>query len=281
MKEEEINVKKIISFEKELDFPSMIGEITSISLDQQIEFNNSSSATGKFIISGTYKMTEASTLVENFNYEIPVEIELTERLDLSSVKTSINDFNYEIINDDVLKCNIDLLLEGVEEIVLDDETPLETLTEKIKDTKDSLDKDLTRECDGDLKSDSDKVIEEKKEIIEEAVTVKNNDKNLTEEILENEISMPEAEIDENLNIIEKKESDEMEDNKTNNISSLFQVFENSEETFTTYSVYIIRKEDNIEKILDTYNVTKEELSEYNDLNNLEIGSKIIIPNCNE
>ncbi len=274
-------MKKIISFEKELDFPSMIGEITSISLDQQIEFNNSSSATGKFIISGTYKMTEASTLVENFNYEIPVEIELTERLDLSSVKTSINDFNYEIINDDVLKCNIDLLLEGVEEIVLDDEIPLETLTEKIKDTKDSLDKDLTRECDGDLKNDSDKVIEEKKEIIEEAVTVKNNDKNLTEEILENEISMPEAEIDENLNIIEKKESDDMEDNKTNNISSLFQVFENSEETFTTYSVYIIRKEDSIEKILDTYNVTKEELSEYNDLNNLEIGSKIIIPNCNE
>lgn len=281
MKEEEINVKKIISFEKELDFPSMIGEITSISLDQQIEFNNSSSATGKFIISGTYKMTEASTLVENFNYEIPVEIELTERLDLSSVKTSINDFNYEIINDDVLKCNIDLLLEGVEEIVLDDEIPLETLTEKIKDTKDFLDKDLTRECDGDLKNDSDKVIEEKNEIIEEAVTVKNNDKNLTEEILENEISMPEAETDENLNIIEKKESDDMEDNKTNNISSLFQVFENSEETFTTYSVYIIRKEDSIEKILDTYNVTKEELSEYNDLNNLEIGSKIIIPNCNE
>ena len=274
-------MKKIISFEKELDFPSMIGEITSISLDQQIEFNNSSSATGKFIISGTYKMTEASTLVENFNYEIPVEIELTERLDLSSVKISINDFNYEIINDDVLKCNIDLLLEGVEEIVLDDEIPLETLTEKIKDTKDFLDKYLTRECDGDLKNDSDKVIEEKNEIIEEAVTVKNNDKNITEEILENEISMPEAETDENLNIIEKKESDDMEDNKTNNISSLFQVFENSEETFTTYSVYIIRKEDSIEKILDTYNVTKEELSEYNDLNNLEIGSKIIIPNCNE
>ena len=274
-------MKKIVSFEKELDFPSMIGEITSISLDQQIEFNNSSSATGKFIISGTYKMTEASTLVENFNYEIPVEIELTERLDLSSVKISINDFNYEIINDDVLKCNIDLLLEGVEEIVLDDEIPLETLTEKIKDTKDFLDKDLTRECDGDLKNDSDKVIEEKNEIIEEAVTVKNNDKNLTEEILENEISMPEAETNKNLNIIEKKESDDMEDNKTNNISSLFQVFENSEETFTTYSVYIIRKEDSIEKILDTYNVTKEELSEYNDLNNLEIGSKIIIPNCNE
>ena len=93
--------------------------------------------------------------------------------------------------------------------------------------------------------------------------------------------MPEAELDKNLNTIEKKESEEMEENKNTNISSLFQVFENSEETFTTYSVYIMRREDSIEKILDTYNVTREELSEYNDLSNLEIGSKIIIPNCNE
>ena len=281
MKVEEINMKKVISFEKKLDFPSMIGEITSISLDHQIEFKNSSYATGKFIVSGTYKMTEASTIVEDFSYEIPVEIDLVEKLDLSSVKTSINNFNYEIESEDSLKCNIDLLLEGVEEIVLEDDTDLETLTEKIKETKDNADSDLIRECDGDLKTDDNKIIEEKEEIIDEAVTVKNNDKNLTEEILENEISMPEAELDKNLNTIEKKESEEMEENKNTNISSLFQVFENSEETFTTYSVYIMRREDSIEKILDTYNVTREELSEYNDLSNLEIGSKIIIPNCNE
>ena len=272
-------MKKVISFEKKLDFPSMIGEITSISLDQQIEFKNPSSATGKFIISGTYKMTEASTIVEDFSYEIPVEIDLVEKLDLSSAKISISNFNYEIESEDCLKCNIDLLLEGIEEIILDDDTDLETLTEKINDAKEES--NLVRECDGDIKTESAKEIEEKTEIIDETVTVNNNDKNLTEEILENEISMPEAEIDQNLNIIEKKESEEMEDNKNTNISSLFQVFENSEETFTTYSVYIMRKEDSIEKILDTYNITKEELSEYNDLSNLEIGSKIIIPNCNE
>lgn len=274
-------MKKIISFEKKIDFPSMIGEITSISLDQKIEFKNSSLAVGKFIISGTYKMTEASTIEEDFSYEIPVEIDLVESLDLSSVKTSISNFNYEIESDDILKCNIDLLLEEIEEIILDDDNNLETLSEKIIETNDNDNPDLVRECDGDLKKDGDKVIEEKNEIIDEAVTVKNNDKNLTEEILENEISMPQAEIIENLNIPEKKESEEMEDNKTNNISSLFQVFENSEETFTTYSIYIMRKEDSIEKILDTYNITKEELSEYNDLSNLEIGSKIVIPNSNE
>lgn len=272
-------MRKVISFEKKIDFPSMIGEITSISLDQQIEFKNSSLATGKFIVSGTYKMTEASTIEEDFNYEIPVEIDLVERLDLSSVKISISNFNYEIESEDSLKCNIDLLLEGIEEIVLDDDTDLEVLTEKIQETK--TENDLNRECDGDLKSDNEKIIEEKKEIVDEAVITKNNDNNLTDEILENEISMPEAKIDENLNIKEKKESEEMEDNKNTNISSLFQVFENSEETFTTYSVYIMRKEDSIEKILNTYNVTREELEEYNDLNNLEIGSKIIIPSCNE
>ena len=71
-----------------------------------------------------------------------------------------------------------------------------------------------------------------------------------------------------------------EQNKTN-VNSLFQAFENSEETFTTYSVYIVRKEDSLEKIMDDYKVNKEQLSEYNDLSTIEVGSKIIIPTCNE
>ena len=29
--------------------------------------------------------------------------------------------------------------------------------------------------------------------------------------------------------------------------------------------------------MDKYNITKEELSDYNDLSNLEIGSKLVIP----
>ena len=78
-------MKKIISFEKELDFPSMIGEITSISLDNTLEFIDSNNIAGEFKISGTYKMTEASTLEEPFNYEIPVDITVVENFDLSSV----------------------------------------------------------------------------------------------------------------------------------------------------------------------------------------------------
>ena len=101
-------MKKIISFEKEIDFPSMIGEITSIALDHTLEFIDSNSIAGEFKISGTYKMTEASTLEEKFNYNIPVDITIVETFDLSSVKIFIDNFYYEIVNDDILKCNIDV-----------------------------------------------------------------------------------------------------------------------------------------------------------------------------
>lgn len=245
-------MKKIISFEKELDFPSMIGEVTSISLDHTIKFDSKSSAIGKFIVSGTYKMTEASTLNEDFTYDIPVEITLTEVLDLESSKISINNFNYEIINDDILKCNIDLMIEGVEEVIL----------QEVEEEKEILKEDsLVRECDGDIHKNN----------IEDGV------EEMIPEIIENEIKIPEAEVKENI----QNNKETIMEEKTTNMSSLFQVFENSEETFTTYSVYIMRKNDSLENVMQIYNITRDELSEYNDLENIEIGSKLIIPNIDE
>ena len=50
-------MKKIVSFEKELNFPSMIGLITSIALDHNLKFISKNEIEGNFIVSGTYKMT--------------------------------------------------------------------------------------------------------------------------------------------------------------------------------------------------------------------------------
>lgn len=250
-------MKKIITFEKELTFPSMIGEINSISLDQDVKFLNSTQASGNLTVSGTYKLTEASTLLENFKYDIPVEISLTETLDLESSKVSISDFDYEIVNDDTLKCKIDLLVEGVETITIEEEQKEEEKEEQEEK------EELVRECDGDKKTNSEKEEkEEKKEIFEQIEEEKN------------EISIKEAEIDD---IKEEKSID----TQSSNISSLFQAFENSTETFTTYSVYIMRKDDTLEKVLDKYKISIDALEEYNDLSNLEIGSKLIIPSINE
>lgn len=253
-------MKKIISFEKEIAFSSMIGEVTSIALDHTLKFTDSSSVKGNFVISGTYKMTEASTLEEKFSYEIPTEIDLSERLDLETCKISIDDFTYEVVNEDTLKCNIDVLVEGVEEVVLEE------------DDVEVLDDD-ERECDGDKKEDKEIEIPIKEDIKDLNTDVEreevDDDKSVEEVVTINK-------IDEKV-----KEEKEANDNNSSDIGSLFASLDSAEETFTTYSVYIFRREDTLDKVLDKYKVTREELCEYNDLDNLEIGSKLIIPSTNE
>lgn len=253
-------MKKIISFEKEIAFSSMIGEVTSIALDHTLKFTDSSSVKGNFVISGTYKMTEASTLEEKFSYEIPTEIDLSERLDLETCKISIDDFTYEVVNEDTLKCNIDVLVEGVEEVVLEE------------DDVEVLDDD-ERECDGDKKEDKEIEIPIKEDIKDLNTDVEreevDDDKSVEEVVTINK-------IDEKV-----KEEKEVNDNNSSDIGSLFASLDSAEETFTTYSVYIFRREDTLDKVLDKYKITREELCEYNDLDNLEIGSKLIIPSTNE
>ena len=50
-----------------------------------------------------------------------------------------------------------------------------------------------------------------------------------------------------------------------------------EESYKSYTVYIVRENDNIDTIQKKYEITKEELEKYNDLTNIKIGDKIIIP----
>ena len=50
------------------------------------------------------------------------------------------------------------------------------------------------------------------------------------------------------------------------------------ETYKSYTVYIVRENDTLEGILTKYSVTKEDIEAYNDLDELKIGDKLIIPN---
>ena len=54
-----------------------------------------------------------------------------------------------------------------------------------------------------------------------------------------------------------------------------------EEKYITYKVHIVRDTETIDEITTKYNVSKEELEKYNDLNNIVLGTKIIIPISNE
>ena len=155
-------MKKIISFEKKLEFPSMVGEITSISLEHTLEFKSPTLIEGAFLITGSYKLTEASCIEDNFNFKVPTEIMLTENIDVSTGKITVDDFFYEIENEENLVCHIDVLVEGVEEVFIE-EQPLEEVERQVEEI---------RECDGDENKEieiphREDEIEEIKEEIEE------------------------------------------------------------------------------------------------------------------
>ena len=217
-------MKKKVAFEKSIEFPTMIGEISEISLDQELYFINESNVEGYLILVGKYKMTEASRLEEDFSYKIPCEIALTEELDVDTTNIEISDFYYEIENDNTLVCHVELLLEGLE-IVHEEE------------------KELDRECDGDK-------IEEK----------------------EIEIPIKEEKEEEKEEIIEEKKVE---------INSLFSNLDDEKDKYGTFIVYMVRHDETINSIIEKYHTTVEELEKYNDLKNISLGTKLIIPLVNE
>ena len=108
--------------------------------------------------------------------------------------------------------------------------------------------------------------------------------NLTKKEDEDEI------IDVNDLFLEKEEEKELnvpvyndekaEDNKIVE-ESLFESLDSSNETYSTYSVCIINEQDSIDTIMEKYKVSRKDLEEYNNLNDLKIGTKLIIPSSNE
>lgn len=249
-------MRKNVSFEKRIDFPTMVGEISAISLEEDLKFINESSIEGNLILSGKYKLTEASRLEEDFNYKLPIEISLTEKLDISTSKVEISNFTYKMIDENIMLCNIELLIEGLELL------------------------DESRECDSDvseieipIKEDIDKVINNEfindTDTLESDVLLKEN--NEVKYDKRDDIVVTKKEVAETIDI--------NKDDKVEN-TSIFNINEDSE-TYGTLLVYIVRENETINSIITKYNTTIEELEKYNDLKDLSIGTKLIIPLVNE
>lgn len=196
-------MRKIVPFKKDIVFPNHLAEITSISLEHTLHLENNY-IKGEFILTGEYKMTDTSINTESFDYNIPFEISVDNKYVLDDISLDIDDFYYEIVNNNTLSINIEVLIDNLEEKPLIDD------------------------------------IEEVK--VERVITNIDDDRCIEEESI----------IFDNLN---------------------------SDENYATYKVYIIRENDNIDDIIMKYNVTREELEMYNDLTEVKIGDKIIIP-CN-
>ena len=257
-------MKQIISFEKEIAFKTMIGEVTSISLEHTLSFQGPSTISGDIIVSGTYKMTEASTLEEDFQYAIPVDIMLTKELEEDNRSITIHNFTYDIRNEDTLHLYIDVLVKGREVIELEEDE--KEVIEPVREEQPKIDEEQKEETTNDNKELlTDIEVEESQKVIDNII---NTDKK-EEVVIEDKKEEP---------VIKNDTQEEVKTTTdTKVMNSIFSAFANTEETYTTYSVYLLRENDSIENIIENYGVTREELSYYNDLDNLNVGSKIIIP----
>lgn len=284
-------MKKLVPFTKEIEFKTMISKVTSISLEHTLRVEKDNLISGYFILEGTYKMTQASQIDEEFSYKIPVDIELDEKYDTSNITLDIDDFTYEVIDEEKMRLNITLCIDNIEEkeVVLPVEDVIEDFDALELEDKNSGNRESKN--DGvldDLFLDTSKKVplefDSKKEIVEEESEQNNND-NTT-------INNAESVETSNELIYENNTSNNTSNNNTNNdtnkpqmvnnnVSSIFSSFKDNIETYKTYSVYIMKEEDTIDVVLQKYGVTREELEEYNDMSDIKTGSKIIVPSSSK
>lgn len=251
-------MKQIIPFKKELPFKTKVSDITSISLERKIEILDSGIITGTFYITGDYKMNEGSINRDDFSFELPFDITLDPRYDTTTVKSDIEDFYYDIINNDTLKVNIDLFVlaeykEDIEEKVLSD-----------SDLEDR------REDKEDITEDKNAIEEEKEE--------DNSSSGEEDGSTKLDRTSDSVAIETNREVDTKMEDSTDRDDSL--VGDLFSNLDNTE-SYTTYYVYVVKEEDTIDKIISLYGVTKEDIESYNDITNINLGDKIIIPKMND
>lgn len=277
-------MKQIIPFVKDVSLNTKISEVTSIALEHNLQMENSDSIVGSFIISGKYKINEISINEEVFEKEIPFDITLDDKYDATKVQIDIDDFYYEIINEEILRVHIDVLANNLVYCKEERKEPEEKqeILEEIKVVSKEEKENEVIEMEEKTPFDKGEITDEKiindeikepDKVIEEVTLSSKEDNGKRGEDI---VVLEEKKEEETLTMKEDSES-EREDVAKELSASLI----NEKEQYVTYKVHIIRDDETIDLIAEKYSVTKEELEKYNTLDNVVIGSKIIIPMKNE
>ena len=151
---------------------------------------------------------------------MPFSISIDKKYETKNINVDINDFYYELVNNQILSINIEVVIDNLEE------------KEEIFVTK-------------------------------EKTVIPNEPEDIREEI-------PNEENQEETETVSKTENENTETTKS--------IFENLDENerYAVYKVHVVTENDTVESILQKYQITKEELEAYNDLNDVQMGSKLII-----
>jgi len=236
-----------IPFTKDIHFEKKVSEITSISLEHTIEVDNEV-LMGNFIVARDFKSHEVSINKEAFSYILPFEIELKENINKDTIEFMIEDFTYDIIDSSILRVNIDFnIIASLNEENNQNETA-ERTDNNIFPEANALESEEIPEV---LETKTDPSIEDLESIDRQNIIDSNN-------YIDNpndEVSISEESIINNIN--------------------------NNDDEYATYHIHMVKNGETIETICTMYNSNMNILSEYNDLNSLSTGDKLIIPDNNE
>jgi len=234
-------MKSIIPYTKECAFNGTVAEITSISLEHDTRIENGE-LVGNFLVSGDYKAHEISINKEAFEFSLPFAIELAENLDRSSIEFEINDFTYELLNQGTLKVNIEFSISAEESII-----------EEVEEIRTA---DIFESVEDELEDPFEQLMQEASpEVVETTVILEEDE----------EAPVVEENVLEDRNVV-----DEVENTVVDSIKS-------DEDSYITYNIHIIRENENLEMLASLYNSNIEEFAKYNDIANVVVGSKILIP----
>lgn len=246
-------MKSVIPFTKNLEFKTKISEITSISLEREFKLEKEE-ITGNLFVTGEYKSHDISANILPFSYKIPFSIEVPDNIKKEDLTLEITDFAYDIQNDKEITVNVELeLCYSLEEKEEEEETPPLV--------------------------NSDEMIAMMEERNESSDEIKDEVK---EELVEREIKKePEKEA---LLETEKVEQSEVEKKKTENRNESEDLIMNTalnDDEYTTYHIHIVKEGETVETICSLYNTNLNFIKNYNDVESLTLGSKIIIPTDDE
>lgn len=232
-------MKQVIPFVKDISLNSKISDITSIALEHNLKMENNDSIVGEFTISGKYKMNDISVNEEVFEKQIDFDITLDDKYDASKVQIDVDDFYYEIINEEYLRVHIDVLVDNL------------VYVQKVKP-----------------------IIEEKEEV--ELISLDDIKPELNNDEERNYNMNSEFDLNQKKDI----SFDEVDENEKSVVDFSSSIL-SQEEKYSMYKVHIVRESDTIDSIKEKYNVSKDELEKYNDLQNIILGTKLIIPTTDE
>ena len=157
-------MKKVIPFKKDIIFNTNIGEINSISLEHFIEKEEGHEIKGYFVVSGDYRITEASVNIDPFEYKLPFDISIDKKYDVENIEVDIDNFYYEVTNNKILTVNIELAVDKLEE--KEERIEEETVIEKEEVREEVLEEETIK-------------TEEKEEVKEEERCVEPEEKSMS------------------------------------------------------------------------------------------------------